>query len=709
MSKQASIRDRLEADAWRHHPDVARRVERSPRPAPRRRLAWQDRALLILAAVMVLLLIIRVETAVANPGGEPWGFEFRNGAATQRAVALDTDVQVRVTALMARMTVTQAFRNTGPAWAEATYRYPLPPGSAVDRMTIRVCDRLLESEIREKEEARRRYVQARSEGRVASLVAQERPNQFETRLANIEPGAEILVTISFLTAVEYRDGRFSLRMPLTFTPRWEGAGAAGTRRAGNAAADPRILPPDGRDDHRLTVDIDLRAGMNLATIESRYHDIDIHPTLQGYRVFLADPNTRTDRVFELSWTPEFGAAPISTVATYDDGEAVYALLMLAPPLAEAVAPRPREVVFIIDTSGSMEGTSLAQARAALHQGLSSLGPNDRFNLIRFSSSSQALFDESMPVYPGSLHEAAEFIDGLSANGGTEMAPALDLAMTLPEQPGLLRQVVFVTDGSVGNDRDLLQQIAEQLGDSRLFTVSIGSAPNEWFMRKAAAIGRGSHTRIGALSEVGERMAGLWRRIENPAIQNLCVDWGMRAEFYPEIIPDLYAGEPLWLYARLPRSPREVTVCGELDGRDWEIESRVLPSDGGEGLAALWARSKIEALEDARLFGEDPESVRRDVLGLALEFGLLSPYTSLVAVDRTPVRPASQDLAASEVPSLLPAGSALAGGFSQTATGWPARLALGFLCLLVATGMLLYSPPSRNRPGSARPPMAASSR
>jgi Ca-activated chloride channel family protein len=342
----------------------------------------------------------------------------------------------------------------------------------------------------------------------------------------------------------------------------------------------------------------------------------------------------------------------------------------------------------------MEGPSLTQAKAALKLGLRFLGPDDRFNLIRFSSDTVQLWNESVPAYAAYLEEAEEFIDDLAANGGTVMAPALGAAMTLPEQTGLLRQIVFVTDGSVGNEQELLLQIGESLRDSRLFTVSIGSAPNAWFMRKSAEIGRGSHTHIGRLEEVEDRITGLWSRIENPAIQNLCVDWGMDAEFYPEVIPDLYAGEPLWLYARLPDEPREVTVCGELDGGYWQMESRPLPAAGSENLATLWARSKIEALEDSRLFGTDPDTIRETVLDLALEFGLLTRYTSLVAVDKTPSRPGAEDLSLENVPSLLPAGSGMASGFSGTATGWVARSLLALLSLIIATGMLLYLPPSR---------------
>ena len=496
-----------------------------------------------------------------------------------------------------------------------------------------------------------------------------------------------------------------MQIPLTFTPRWEPEPSPASHLSFLESSPGHTLRP--LDDHGLAIDVELRSGMSLASIESRYHDINIHPSPGGYRVYLANPDTRMDRVFELNWAPEFGTAPQATLTTFDDGDSVYALLMLAPPLTEALDPQPREVVFVIDTSGSMSGTSMKQAKAALKLGLQFLGPDDRFNLIRFSSDSERLFRESEPVYPAFMQEAEEFIEDLSADGGTVMAPALGMAMNLPRQDGLLRQIVFVTDGSIGNEQELLLQIGEELRDSRLFTVSIGSAPNAWFMRKSAEIGRGSHTRIGHVDEVEERISSLWSRIENPAVQNVCVDWGMDAEFYPEVIPDLYAGEPLWVQARLPREPREVMVCGELDGRYWEMESRLLPAAGSEDLATLWARSKIEALEDSRIFGADPVAIREEAVGLALQYSLLTRYTSLVAVDKTPRRGQGDELASENIPSLLPAGNTMASGFSGTATGWKTQVLLSFITFFAAAGMLLYRPPSRAaNAGSARSPMTA---
>ncbi|MDX1380593.1 MAG: marine proteobacterial sortase target protein, partial [Xanthomonadales bacterium] len=662
--------------------------------------------LLIVASVLVLLLIVRVETA--NASQAPWGIEALADGVRSHAVALNTDSAVEVSGLAARVQVRQHFRNDGAGWKEAVYRFPLPDGAAVDRLRIEAGGRVLEGEIRERTEARRQYRQARQSGQRATLVEQQRPNQFETRLANIGPGEDVWVEIGFLARVDYADGSFSLRLPMTFTPRWEGPGYsaadAKTVRTGGLNAHvpneirsygaPHPVLTAATDGHRLSLEVLLHSGMALASLESRYHDVDIEAVSGGYRVALTDAGARTDRVFALDWTPGYGRAPESSLLTWDGGDAVYALLMLAPPLPDAIAPRPREVVFVIDTSGSMAGASLQQARAALRLGLEFLGPDDRFNLIRFASDTERLFEVSAPADAISLAQAEDFIDALAADGGTNMGPALQLAMSLPAQAGLLRQIVFVTDGSVGNEQDLLLQVADRLGNSRLFTVSIGSAPNSGFMRKAAEVGRGSHSQIAHQAEVGQRMATLWGRIENPAVQDLCVDWGTEAEFYPEVIPDLYAGEPLWLYARLPHAPREVLVCGELDGRYWETLTAPAAADGGPDLATLWARSKIEALEDSRIFGIDPAVIRRQVLRLALDFGLLTPYTSLVAVDRTPARPASAALHTEDVPSLLPAGSAGSAAFAQTATGWPLQLALSLLALLVATAMLLFTVPPR---------------
>jgi len=458
---------------------------------------------------------------------------------------------------------------------------------------------------------------------------------------------------------------------------------------------PYLVPTSTRHDHTLKLHANLFSTVEFAAIESRYHDVDIRQVDSGYQVELLRANEVTDRDFELSWTPALQTRPSTSLTTFNDGESVYAQLMLAPPLADAISPQAREVVLIIDTSGSMEGASLTQAKAALTHALKSLGPDDFFNLLQFSSSTEQLFDQSVPVTQTSLYVAQNFITGLDANGGTDMAPALQKALAMPEIPQLMRQVVFITDGAVGNETALLQMVAQGLGNSRMFTVAIGHAPNSWFMRKTAEIGRGSYVHIAKPEEVEEQMSALWGRIQLPALTNICVNWGDSAESYPEIVPDLYAGEPLWLLARLPSDPTMVGLCGDLNGLDWNMDingwDAAAAGPGGDNLAKLWARKKIEALEDSLMFGADPELTQLEITGLALDYGLLTRHTSLVAVDKTPRRSKGESLAQSEIPGLLPAGSTTqTAAFPSTATGWLTQLLLSLFVLLIATCMLVFS-------------------
>ena len=669
---------------------------RSP-SSPKKSLRWQDRTLLIVAIVLLGLVLLRIETAQADE--TDWGIELQSAGERTHQLALNTDIQIEVTGLIARAEVTQLFRNPGELWAEGVYRYPLPDGAAVDRMRIQVGNRIIEGEIRERETARHVYQQAVKSGVTASLVEQQKENQFETRLANIAPGETISVTIGFLINVKFEESSFSLRLPMTFTPRWDppaGNLIQNFQLESEWAPQPQLAPADSRDDHFLNIEVVIRTAVGFAAIESRYYDVEIEPITEGYKIFLSNGFERTDRDFELVWFPDLQAVPQSSLMTWDGGDAIYAQLMMVPPLASSIEIQPREVVFIVDTSGSMEGESIRQARSALHKGLEVLSESDRFNLVQFNSETEVLFNESMPAIDENLNFARSYIDGLVADGGTVMEPALQAAFSLPEQFGMMRQVIFVTDGSVGNEKALLAEIANELDSSRLFTVGIGSAPNTWFMRKAAEVGRGSHTHIGNLEEVESRMAMLWSHIRLPALSDICVDWGTEAEYYPEIIPDLYAGQPLWVVARLPLQPGPITICGTLNGQTWEQTSVPFTSGGTDTLATLWARKKIASLEEGIVFGADIDLSRAEITRVALDYGLLTSQTSLVAIDKTPARTTDTDLSTGNIPGLLPAGNSQMVSFAQTATGWKTQLFLSLLTLFVATWMLRASLAIGNR-------------
>jgi Ca-activated chloride channel family protein len=669
----------------------------------KRAIHWQDRILISVAAIILILLVVRSETVIAND--QPWGLQFKSNSGEYTQLAIDTDIQIDVTGLTARVEVTQKFTNHGGQWAEGIYRFPLPQGAAVDRMYIKVGMRVLEGEIQEKETARRVYQQARDNGQTATLVEQQRRNQFETRIANIGPGEAIEISIGFLQNISYRDMSYHLTIPMTFTPRWtptrETASGTQTLSAiltgaiGIQSPEPELTPAFSVNDHKVSLQARLSTAMEFAAIESRYHDVDIRQVDDGYQISLIDPYTVADRDFELSWTPALQTTPSASLTTFNNGDAVYAQLMLAPPVANAISPMAREVILIIDTSGSMEGGSLHQAKSALSHALNSLGSADYFNLMQFNSDTEVLFDQSVPVTQGNLYRAENFINSLQANGGTDMKPALISALSMPQNPDLMRQVVFVTDGAVGNETDLLKTVAARLADSRMFTIAIGYAPNSWFMRKAAEIGRGTYVHIAELDEVEQQMSALWDHIQIPALTDICADWGMSAEYYPEVIPDLYAGEPLWLIARLPSEPTLINLCGQFNGQDWELnvngwDAASLTADA-DNLAILWARKKIESLEDSLMFGADPELTQLEITATALEYGLLTRHTSLVAVDKTPRRSVDESLAQAAVPGLLPAGtSSKLAGYPNTATGWLSQLLLSLFVLLLSTSLLWFS-------------------
>ncbi len=602
---------------------------------------------------------------------------LNGGGESIPSASVNTSVEMVIRGPLARVEVTQYFTNHTDRWMEGIYQFPLPDDAAVDGLRMRIGERVIEGEIQERREAKRTYRKARDEGRRAALVSQDRPNLFTTSVANIPPGETIEATLAYVQSAQWRDGAFELRFPMTYTPRFDpGTGKSGNEEENPAPADAAHNPVPA-----MAMEIRLDAGVPLAELGSPHHDLSESFDNGWRRLSLKQGLVDADRDFVLRWRPATGASPRVTAFSETQDGAEYAMLMVIPPDPERMADAPREVVFVMDTSGSMHGDSIRQARESLIQALERLGPHDRFNVIAFDDQTRSLFPEPVPVEPGARRTAIRWVGEQAAGGGTVMAPALKAALDgRPPRP-YLRQVVFMTDGAVGNENQLLAQIHEELGDARLFTVGIGSAPNTWFMRKAAGFGRGSFTHIGDPGEVDERMNALFQRLAHPAMTDLCVSWPTVAEQYPDPIPDLYAGEPLVVFAHLPGMDGAATVCGTRDGVDWRQDARLNRSEHRAGIAKLWARSRIEALMDSRIEGTDPETVREQVLDVALRHQLLSPYTSFVAVDRTPARVAER-LEKRRLASAAPAGGSST-GLPQTAAGLPMHALLGLMGLLLA--------------------------
>ena len=619
------------------------------------------------------------------------------------APAVKTDVRIVVTGIVARASVRQEFTNPSALWAEAIYVFPLPEDAAVDHLRMRVGDRAIEGVIQERAAAKAQYDQAKQEGKRASLVEQERPNVFTTSVANIAPGAAISVEIEYQQTVRYDAGQFRLRFPMAVGPRYiPGSPAAdppsGTGWSPDTDAVPdasRVTPPVAHPSrgaiNPVTLTVELDPGVPLTHLSASYHAVDTTPLADGrYRVELAQGPVPADRDFELVWQPGAGATPIATLFTEQKSAETFAVLMVTPPAAAALdgVRLAREVIFVIDNSGSMHGASIDQAKAALKLALDRLRANDTFNVIRFNHTTDAVFSGAQPATAQNLAAAHRYVGRLQADGGTEMLPALRQALDGHEHPGRLRQVIFLTDGAVGNEAQLFAAIHERLGDSRLFTIGIGSAPNSHFMREAARLGRGTFTYIGTITEVKEKMVALFAKLETPALTDVELEAVTGAEIVPEKIPDVYLGEPITVALRAPALPARVVLRGRLGVEVWEQALTLHHAGEGAGLSAHWARGKIAGLLDRRRTGAPEEEIRSAVLQLALAYRLISPYTSLVAVDVTPVRPGHESLMSYALETNLPHGWDYTAvfGLGQGATSGPLHLVLGSVALALAAAL-----------------------
>ena len=636
---------------------------------------------------------------------------FRSGQAGRfiPAPTLKTDVQITVTGVIARAVVTQEFTNPGKDWTEGIYVFPLPETAAVDHLRMKVGERIIEGQIKERGEAKKIYEQAKQDGKRASLVEQERPNIFTTSIANIAPRDHITIEIEYQETVRFDQGTFSLRFPMVVGPRYipgtavlvedqpqAGQGMAlDTDRVPDAS---RVTPPVEHPAYGsinpISLSVDLASGFPLGKLESASHPILIIPESDGQRhVTLRQDTVPADRDFQLTWQPAPGQNPTATLFTQQQQGATYAFMMVMPPATVEKEPAglPRETIFIIDTSGSMSGTSIEQARAALLMALPRLTSRDTFNVIEFNSIVHALFPAPQQVTTVTMRKAIKFVDRLVANGGTEMLPALTQALKAPADVQRIQQVIFLTDGQVGNETELFELIQQRLGPRRLFTVGIGSAPNSHFMRKASEFGRGTFTHIGNVNEVKDKMDALFRKLEHPVLTDIRLEGpGLDgAELFPSRIPDLYDGEPILVAIKHNGLPDEVTIQGKDGSIPWKVTLPPKQSQPREGLSVYWARQKIAALMDQERSGQDDATLRQAVLAVALPHHLVSKYTSLVAVDVTPVRPLDKSLIGHTMKTNLPEGQDYQAMLGLPKTGTSGQIQLLFGLLLLAGAGLIW--------------------
>ncbi len=608
--------------------------------------------------------------ALLFPSKEPGSFV--------EAPRLATDVVIDVNGPIIRTRVTQRFQNPSKGWVEGTYVFPLPENSAVDTLRMQIGDRFIEGEIKAREEARKVYEEAKAEGKKTALLEQQRPNIFTNQVANIGPGETIVVQIEYQGSVHQSGGEFSLRFPMVVAPRYNPDPIVQTvdldPKSGYAVNDPvpdrdKITPPvlDPAGNAKInpvTLTVNLNAGFPLGNVTSPFHQTDTQTIdAMARTISLKSGSVPADKDFELNWSAIAGKTPNAGLFREVQNGKTYLLGFVTPPSGAAVVDTPakREVVFVIDNSGSMAGPSIEQARDSLALAISKLQPQDKFNVVRFDDTMEVHFPSLVEATPDKREEAIAFVRGLTADGGTEMLPALEAALRTqgPVEPGALRQVVFLTDGAIGNEAQLFEEISKNRGDARVFTVGIGSAPNTHFMTKAAEIGRGTFTLIGSENQVAARMGELFAKLENPVMTDIAVsfDGANAQDITPNPMPDLYRGEPVVLTAQLDGATPagKLQITGKSGNQPWRIEMDVAKASEGKGIAKLWARRKIDDLEASAYAVNDAAALDKQIETVALANHLVSRVTSLVAVDVTPSRPANEPVASTDMPLNLPEG------------------------------------------------------
>jgi Ca-activated chloride channel homolog len=628
------------------------------------------------------------------------------------APILKTDVQIAVTGIIARATVRQEFTNPSEKkgdWLEGLYVFPLPETAAVDHLRMHVGDRIIEGHIKQRAEAKKVYEKAKQEGKRTSLVEQERPNIFTTSVANIGPGERIIVEIEYQETIRYDQEKFQLRFPMVVGQRYipgtpviveeqdpKGSGTMlDTDRVPDAS---RISPPVQKPGqwpiNPVSLSLSLTPGFPVAKVESLFHPIIVIPDPDGgYQISLKKDVVPPDRDFQLTWSPAASKEPTATVFTEQRNGETFAMLMLVPPTQQndTAPPMPRDLTFVIDTSGSMAGPSIEQAKASLAAALTRLTTQDRFNVIQFNNTVRSLYSSPQPVTTAAMRKGIRYVEGLTADGGTDMLPALRQALKSSQDITRLQQIILITDGQVGNEDELFELLHHRLGSRRVFTIGIGSTPNSHLMRKTAEFGRGTFTYVGNVSEVKDTLDALFKKLEHPVLSDIQLDragW-TALEHYPSRIADLYEGEPIVLAAKATSVPEQALLQGHMGTQPWSLPVSMKQATARGGLSVYWARQKISALMDEAFTGTDEETVRKGVLDVALAHHLVSKYTSLVAVDVTPARPTGKsetEQAQGTKSAEAQDGTAMA-GLPKTGTNGAIQLLLGLL--LLATAAVLW--------------------
>lgn len=555
-----------------------------------------------------------------------------------------TDVTANVNGMIAEIYATQTYANEGDIPINATYVFPTSSDVAVHGMRMTIGDEIITAQIKEKEEAKTEYEEAKTEGKSASLMEQKRPNVFTMDVANIMPGDVISIELHYTQLITPTEGIYEFIFPTVVGPRYVpptvSGGDSDTSDEDNWVATPYL--PDGETppgEYNITVN--LSTGVPIAEITSKSHDISVNQSdASNAQITLADPlDYAGNRDFILKYKLSGEDVQSGLMLTAGEKENFFMLTIQPPERYEPEDITPREYIFVLDISGSMSGYPLDTAKGLIRDLVTSLNETDMFNLILFDNEVTLLARKSLSASEKSVKAATDLIDKLEGGGGTSLLPALEAAIAVPAQEGYARSVVIITDGYVYNDSEIIACISENMGSASFFSFGIGTSVNDYLIKQIAGCGLGESFIVTDEEDAKESAERFRTYIEAPLITDLAIDFeGFKVyDVEPSVPSILYAKQPIVLFGKWDGAPAgTITITGKTGSEDYTEEISVadvtvhLESDA---LRYLWARTHLDRVAGYGGVRND-ESVREEITKLGLEYNMVTPYTSFIAVVET---------------------------------------------------------------------------
>ena len=643
----------------------------------------------LLVNILILVMLLSTIKAYAVLTNEQYD-QITNGemfyknidGKYSKALGLNTKVSMNITGIINRVKVKQTFKNPDNYWTEGTYLFPLPENAAVDGLKMIIGQSIIIGEIKEKVEAKKIYEQAKKEGKKATLVKQNRPNLFTANVSNIPPLGEITIEIEYQQKVSYDNEEFAVTFPMVAPQKF-------FHNKANKNLVQAVENKNNLVQRPVDIDVSLKAGFEINNIESPYHKINTkNIDKETVKIYLEN-TIQANRDFKLTWKAKKNNDVQAKVYTQNVNGRDFGLLMITPPneLYKIQDTQNREVIFIIDSSGSMQGTSINQATLALEMAIKRLKKGDKFNIIDYDTNYNPLFKTAQSVNDLTSVLAKKFIDNIKADAGTQALEPIKYALESLNKDSnkYLRQVIFITDGQLGNEQAIFKTVKTNLKSSKMFTIAIGSAPNSFFMKKLAKFGKGTFAHIGNQKEVTKQMNIFFRKIENPSITDINID-GISLE-----VSDLYYGESVYHSFEAKEIPKKLILKGKNIRGVFEKELTLLNAGLASGIDKLWAKESIDKLMNAYYIEYDSNKkniIKSYVTSIGLSHGLVTNFTSLIAVDKTPSNIQKQINKTKQVQTKIPKGWKLYdANIPQTATNSTLFFLMGLF--LIAIGAIVY--------------------